>query len=182
MCEDTIQGKYHRACIFMDSYYESPRDFDVYSTLATWHRRYALGDVQPDIPPKQYMKEQVPRNAIWRTVYMLDHSGLALSLSDFHDPWDSGPIGFIWHVPEKGELEEQIIQRFEGELEEYQAYLNGEVYGCRIIDDREHIVETYSMIFGYQAVRDTAKRELDYYDSRREKETKNAKQGSLAMA
>lgn len=31
-----------------------------------------------------------------KPLYMLDHSGLTLSLSSFKNPWDSGQLGFLY--------------------------------------------------------------------------------------
>lgn len=29
-------------------------------------------------------------------LYLMDHSGLAMQTESFHDPWDSGQVGWIY--------------------------------------------------------------------------------------
>lgn len=29
-------------------------------------------------------------------LYLLDHSGLAMQTTSFHDPWDSGQVGWVY--------------------------------------------------------------------------------------
>ena len=47
--------------------------------------------------------------AFWKPLYMLDHSGVRVSVRPFGDPWDSGCCGFV------GVLKEDIIKEY-GEL------------------------------------------------------------------
>lgn len=80
------------------------------------------------------------------TVYRLEHSGTAYSTSPFNDPWDSGPVGFIW-VSDK-ELEEaqladrpkdEILKMLSDEVEEYSAWANGECYAVMLSKDDDMI-------------------------------------------
>ena len=48
------------------------------------------------------MNEKTTRGEIWQApVYMYDHSGQTISLSDFGDKWDSGICAIIWVTKEK---------------------------------------------------------------------------------
>ena len=63
--------------------------------FATWHRRYALGTdnfVSTKPSPEEWKKENP---GIHFSVWLYDHSGLALSLGPFSCPWDSGWLGLL---------------------------------------------------------------------------------------
>lgn len=90
-------------------------------------------------------------------LYLYDHSGLAMSTSGFSCPWDSGPVGYIYCLPETIEREfngdmEKARKALETEVEVYSAYLSGECFGYQLGDDgccgfigenhlRSHLVE-----------------------------------------
>jgi len=76
--------------------------------------------------------------------FLLDHSGLSMSTSSFHDPWDSGQVGWIYAnketvIKEYGEWSEETIEKvkqfMESEVKEYDDYLRGENYMYDIIDN-----------------------------------------------
>jgi hypothetical protein len=53
---DTIK---HRGCtikVYPDDNAESPREWSNVGTMACWHRRYNLGDVQPSEDPEAYLR------------------------------------------------------------------------------------------------------------------------------
>ena len=45
--------------IVRDEYPESPRDWDNIGTMCCWHRRYNLGDVQPQVEAQDYVAELI---------------------------------------------------------------------------------------------------------------------------
>lgn len=76
-----------------------------------------------------------------RPIYLLDHSGIAVSLGPFNDPWDSG-IGIYAAITreqaeadwpglkgDEGKLKERAYECLESEVEVFRKYLDGEVYG-----------------------------------------------------
>lgn len=76
-------------------------------------------------------------------VFLLDHSGLAISTLPFGDPWDSGQVGWIYAdrntvIEEYGEWSAASRQKTEefmrGEVREYDDYLRGENYIYDMID------------------------------------------------
>jgi hypothetical protein len=83
--------------------------------------------------------------------YMYDHSGLTVKSTPFSCPWDSGQIGYVIVTKKTAEYEygfkriskkstERLQSIVEGEIEEYDNYLNGEFYGFLIEDSEgEHI-------------------------------------------
>lgn len=117
-----------------DSYGCNPRDWDNLGTMACWHRRYELGDEQPDIDPQDYLAG-LPEGTIVLPLYLYDHSGITMSTSPFSCPWDSGQVGFIYVTPDTltdewlaDRTEQQIRDYLVGEVQTYDYYLRGEVY------------------------------------------------------
>jgi hypothetical protein len=83
-------------------------------------------------------------------VFMYDHSGISISISreyPYNDMWDSGMIGFVF-IPRDKVLKEWKVKRISpklkatleknirAEIETYDQYLRGEVYGFRIIKEK----------------------------------------------
>lgn len=74
-------------------------------------------------------------------IYLFDHSGLSVSLGSFNDPWDSG-VGAIAVITRKKaeeywpdlkgddeKLKERAYKALESEVEAFDKYLRGDVYG-----------------------------------------------------
>ena len=126
----------------------NPRDWDNLGTIATWHRRYNLGDEQPSESVEEWKErmteweegdtetaeEKFDRLFVWLPVYMYDHSGITINTAGFSCPWDSGQVGVIYISRERlkkdGIGEEQARECLRGEVEVYDQYLRGDVYYC----------------------------------------------------
>ena len=124
---------------------ECPRDsWDHAATMATWHSRYDLGDEQPGGEPKDWF-DDLPEGTIALPLFLIDHSGLSMSTGSFHDPWDSGQVGFIYMEPDairkeynlgSGDLEnlitddvrDKVLALLKAEVAEYDTYLRGDVW------------------------------------------------------
>ncbi|WP_428323607.1 hypothetical protein [Nitrosopumilus sp.] len=124
--------------IFYDTNPASPREWDNLGTIVTKkNHHYTIGDQQvEDID--EFLQSQ--GDIVKVPVYMIDHSGISLSTRDFNDPWDSGMIGYIFATKEKIKNEysvKRITKKtltkveniFNGELDTYDQYVNGNVYG-----------------------------------------------------
>lgn len=85
-------------------------------------------------------------------LYLYDHSGITISTSPFSCRWDSGQVGFIFCstdtiLKEYGNTDPETLERvtkvLEGEVETYDQYLTGDVYGFKIIQletcDKGHV-------------------------------------------
>lgn len=86
-------------------------------------------------------------------VYLYDHSGLAVSLSPFSCPWDSGQVGLmVWSREQReayhgkrfrdtNKRRQTDIATMESFFEEWQLYIHGEVYTVMVSDaeDKEQI-------------------------------------------
>lgn len=80
-------------------------------------------------------------------IYLFDHSGLSVSLGSFNDPWDSG-VGAIAVITRKKaeeywpdlkgddeKLKKRAYEALESEVEAFDKYLRGDVYGYMIHSD-----------------------------------------------
>lgn len=96
----------------------------------------------------QALMSQIEKSFVVLPVYLLDHSGLAMSTTDFNDRWDSGQVGIIFVSNEKIKeeyevdfiepvLRLQVEDRLKGEVAEYDAYLRGECYCFELYKDGE---------------------------------------------
>ena len=78
----------------------------------------------------------------WLPLYLYDHSGITMNTGGFSCPWDSGQVGIIYVTKETIDKEwplqddeteeargERVLEYLRGEVEEYDNYLTGNVYG-----------------------------------------------------
>lgn len=120
----------------------NPRtDCDHLGIMLCWHRRYSLGDSHPYDTPQDFAESAAAKDMfVCLPVYLLDHSGLYVSVNDFNDSWDSGQLGFIYCTKQDAQkwfnntdvTEDEIKKELTAEIEEYNDYLNGAWYGFLI--------------------------------------------------
>lgn len=120
----------------------NPRtDCDHLGIMLCWHRRYSLGDSHPYDTPQDFAESAAAKDMfVCLPVYLLDHSGLYVSVNDFNDSWDSGQLGFIYCTKQDAQkwfnntdvTEDEIKKELTTEVEEYNDYLNGAWYGFLI--------------------------------------------------
>lgn len=93
-----------------------------------------------------------------KPLFLYDHSGITISTGRFSCPWDSGQVGYVYVTPAKIEeeypgkklsdvvdtedgkpltLRDRINKIIDGEVEEYDQYLTGEIYGYVITRTKE---------------------------------------------
>lgn len=88
--------------------------------------------------------------AIVLPLYLYDHSGITMSTKPFSCPWDSGQVGYIFITKEKIRSEyswtrittsrcNRIEQYLNNEVEVYDQYLTGDIWGFRALKDGEEI-------------------------------------------
>jgi hypothetical protein len=131
--------------------------------MVCWHQRADLGDRTVSIPegPEDYnaLVAEFGRNAIVVPLWLYEHSGMTMRAAatrpgyPFDCPWDAGQVGFIavslakvreeWSVKRvSAELREKVRQGLVSEVEEYDRYLRGDVYGIIVKDaDNEDFPE-----------------------------------------
>jgi hypothetical protein len=138
--------------IYQDDLGESPREWDNLGTMVCWHRRYNLGDKHSYSDPDSFMEWWKKQKGILLPLYLYDHSGITMSTSNarypFNDRWDSGQVGWTYITNEKirkeysakkisKKLRERVAQYLINEVETYDQYLTGDVYGFKLIVEKE---------------------------------------------
>jgi hypothetical protein len=174
--------------IEQDSNPESPREWDNFGKMVCFHNRYNLGD-KHDYKSNDYdgweeVKEQLIKDGakVILPVYMYDHSGITISTAPFGCRFDSGQVGFIYCTAKDmdsdgmaGKIDEdRAIILLKGEIESYDSYLRGEVYGYRVFEQEEcskgHLhEEELDSCWGYYSEEDaTAEAEciIEYYKNK----------------
>jgi len=147
--EEKRIGKY-KIEVIQDESPSSPREDDNLGTMVCFHGRYDLGDKHNyksgDYNGWDEMEKSIIKNenvGVILPLYLYDHSGITISTSPFGCNWDSGQIGFIFISKEKmlkeygGKIVTQTLKdKVEGylksEIEIYDQYLTGDVYGYRV--------------------------------------------------
>ena len=94
------------------------------------------------------MLNVISEKYIMMPLYLMDHSGLAMQTESFHDPWDSGQVGWIY-VSKEDALKELDTEKMTGavrkkaedlmksEVAVYDSYLRGECYGFELYKNGE---------------------------------------------
>lgn len=134
----------HRLKIMHDDSPESPREWDNLGTMYCEHRRYTLGDEKADdirVEDEDTGEVSMPdKGYTILPLYLYDHGGITMSTGRFSCPWDSGCVGYIY-VSDKDAKEnygwkiitkkrrEIIAKHLKAEVETYDQYLRGDVYG-----------------------------------------------------
>lgn len=190
--------------ILQDPDPESPREWDNLGTMVCWHRRYNLGDEQPQSDPmdwivdlayefcapddlcsmdfaKQFEKishqETVEaclemlheKGVVILPLYLFDHSGISMSTRDFGDRWDSGQVGWIYCSLAKAKkerpdaTEKMVRERLIGEVETYDQYLRGDIYGYTVEDDENNVVDSCWGCYDFDETIKDAKTSAEYF-------------------
>jgi len=149
-------GPQHLKIVY-DTFPDSPRGWDNLGKMVCFHRQYSLPiESEYAYTDRDFSSwEELEQILIDREgaevilpVYMYDHSGVALSIRAYNDRWDSGQVGFIYATRkdilqffQKSKLTANLRKDTEkvlrGELELYDQYLNGQVYGY-VLTERKH--------------------------------------------
>lgn len=85
---------------------------------------------------------------IMMPLFLMDHSSLAMQTESFHDPWDSGQVGWIYVSKvdalkefggEKmtGAVRQKAEEVLKSEVAVYDSYLRGECYGFELYKNGE---------------------------------------------
>lgn len=162
-------GEY-RIEIVLDTDPQNPRrEYDHAVTMVCFHGRYNLGD-DHEYHKDDYSSWDELRKAIEKhekpvaikPLYLYDHSGLALSIEAFSDPWDSGQVGWAYLTPENEEKFgiPDAEKAIEAEIEEYAAYLSGDVYGFRVYLGDEEVASCWGF-YGLDYCKEAAREEVD---------------------
>lgn len=169
--------------IEQDSSPESPRTWDNLGTMVCFHKRYDLGD-KTDYRSEDYdswgeLKQGIIDNegeVFMLPLYLYDHSGITMSTRPFNCNWDSGQVGYIFvsknKVKKEGIDETKVLDYLKGEVETYDQYLTGDVWGYRIYEietcslGHEHktLVDSCWGFFGEEYAEQEGKSLLEHYE------------------
>ncbi|MFA6694992.1 MAG: hypothetical protein WCR85_00045 [Sphaerochaeta sp.] len=186
-----VKGKFYTAQtlqIFQEHCPQNPRSEALgaaFGTILCFHKRYNLGDpVDPALPPFESWSKleknlrDLCNAEIVLPLYLYDHGVRRMNTTGFACGWDSGQVGFIY-ITEKeirdlyGECErtssfmQRVSKALKGEVELYNAYLSGEVYWYRVMDEHNRIVNSCGGYYGKQGI-DTIVKEAGFDESREE--------------
>ena len=144
---------------FYDDSTDSPRNDTNVATILTWERDYDSPDENNNTFEEFAEKHGVDVSKKWDLdsvmdamreegyyvvpVYALHHSVSHYSTHDFHDPWDSGVAGIAFCKKQKGLPDDDDYLRtiIDQEIKEYDAWVNGEIYGVARLDKTGDIVD-----------------------------------------
>ena len=162
----------------------NPRtEFDNCGKMVCFHKRYTLGDKHDlnadDFDDWGEMAEHLKTEyqaAVILPLYLYDHGGISMSTGSFSCPWDSGQVGFIYmdretilrEAPGNPKIltkkaKQWATKYLEAEVEYYDHYLTGEVYGFIVEDEDGEQLDSCWGFFGYDYCKVEGKQSLDYY-------------------
>jgi hypothetical protein len=164
--EQGVYVPYQKLKIYNDDDPQNPRtEWDNFGHMVAFHRRYMLGDEGHGIDSgdfdgwdeleKYLVKEK--EAVIVLPLYLFDHSGITINTTGFSCPWDSGQVEFTYVTRQEildnwqekrltKDLKERARSLLIAEVQNYDDYLNGNVYGY-VLED-EHGDEMWSC-WGY---------------------------------
>jgi hypothetical protein len=146
------------------------KEFDNLGTMVCFHRRYELGD-KLDLRAEDFrgwdeVEEHLRKSlgaVIVLPLYLYDHGGLRMKVGSFqghlpqgHAEFDSGQVGFIYITADKIREEfgdskslEEVADYLRSEVDLYDDFLSGSVYGYRILDPNGEEVDACVGFYGY---------------------------------
>ena len=165
---------------------DGPRDWDNLGTMVCWHTRYDLGDktLSHDNLQEQ-VNDILSEDCFVLPLHLYDHSGLSMSTSNsgypFSDIWDSGQVGFIyvtkadvrkeWNKQRiSKQLENRVYDNLRAEVNEYDQFLRGDVWGYTITDRHGDIVDSCWGFYGYDYCEQEAQAQMKYFQQQEDKE------------
>ncbi len=170
---EQIIYKGHHINIYYDETPESPRKWSNLGTFYTAHRRYRpekdfnahfdFNNVCDNRPGN--LRESFLRNYIALNLFLYDHSGLSISSGPFLCRWDSRWFGIVavsveqvkkeygWKVLTQSRRK-KIEEYLQNEIDTYNEYLHGEVYGFQVTpeDDDTEILDSCWGFFGDKGI------------------------------
>jgi len=99
-----------------------------------------------DAAESDWIHARIEESALLLPLFLYDHSGITMSTGAFSCPWDSGQVGWIYATHDdirreysRKRLSKKTLDRartlLEGEVEEYDNYLTGNVWGFIVEDE-----------------------------------------------
>lgn len=167
----------------------NPRtDWDHLGVMMCFHKRLILGDKEhaglytSDFDGWEAMEEELYKRGavVVLPLYLYEHSGITMSVGAFSDPFDSGQVGFIYAMREavlkeynlKRNITKKtlaaVTERLKSEVETYDQYLRGDVWGYVIEDNGEHVDSCWGF-FGEEHAREEGEHALKVHEEEKRK-------------
>ena len=182
---DTLVEQYEHEGIPVEIHWDdnpmSPREWTNVGTILHWHRSYDFGESiegrDMEAVERGGMKLLVRWLQLTRgatcvlPLGLLDHSGLHMWVgggSHWTDSagWDSGTVGVIFDTTESREETgvelENVEKALRQEIEEYDAYLRGEVYGYVVAHDEPDMDSCWGFIGDIKWAKEEAESSAEY--------------------
>ena len=176
MTEDITEYRGYTIEIFQDCESNPREDFDELGTMVCFHNRHNLGD-KHKFTTKTIQQLVKRKDVLSLPLYLLDHSGLTMRTKPFQCKWDSGQVGFIFVTKEEvrkefgvkrvsPNLRAHIVWLLKKEVEMYDHFLTGDIYGFIIKDGSGNPVDACHGYYGYNheqsGLMGSAKAAIDY--------------------
>lgn len=107
-------------------------------------------------------------------LFLYDHSGITIRMGRFSCSWDSGPVGYVvvdrvraaeeWGT----KTDDEYIELMKGEVEVYDQYLTGDVWGYVIEDEHGEEVDSCWGFYGYENCKEQARSQAEYFQRDKE--------------
>jgi hypothetical protein len=168
----SIQQSGYTLRILTDDNPDSPADWDNLGQIAYSSSRYTLGT---EAVSKDRLDEIAAGiedgSLIGLPVYAYVHSGATISTSPFGCRWDSGQSGFVYCSASDAEDEwagdphfrANALRVLQGEVETFDQYLRGDVYGYTITDKDGDEVDSCWGYYGIEYAEEEARSALNYW-------------------
>jgi hypothetical protein len=170
---------------------ESPREWGGLSKMICFHNRHVLGDKHNlTIEEAKALFPKMQKEGVALPLYLYDHGGISMATSNtswpFNCRWDSGMVGFIY-ADRKMILEmfgkEKLTKGMKGgalsnlekEVETYNQYLQGDVYGYIIKDEQGDCVDSCWGFYGEEDAKEQGASALKYLTENEAKQFEEAK-------
>ena len=152
---------------------ESPREFDNLGKMVLFHRD-GYGDKHNftvDEAKAVYTRMQ-KGEGVALPIFMYQHSGVTISTKPFSCPWDSAQVGFIyadkeairnnWNIKAVSKKRlAQALSILQSEVETYDQFLTGDVYGYIIKDEDNEVVDSCWGFYGLEDAKAQGKEALE---------------------
>lgn len=127
---------------------------------------------------REDLRAAAEKNAVILPLFLYDHSGITISTGPFSCPWDSGQVGWIYVTKDQirkeygvsritKKVREKVIKLLEAEVETYDQYLTGDVWGFVIEHPEDGEVDSCWGFFGDEYCLKEARAAVDAEDRSR---------------
>jgi hypothetical protein len=168
--KDTVEKNGYTLRILTDDHPESPADWATLGQIAYCSSHYTLGTECVSQDRLQEIADGIKDGSlIGLPVYAYVHSGETISTRPFSCPWDSGQSGFVYCTKEQAQKEwgddheANALRVLRGEVETFDQYLRGDVYGYTITDKDGDVVDSCWGFYGRECADEEGMAALNHY-------------------